>query len=134
MNAVAPLDVIEVQDFNSESECKGNLYLCIFLIYHNNKVKLQEEYYNTNIHNKWWAWKPQFKWCIFVTFLKQFNSWVITLGSSNLELSKRDQSAEKSTSKIENDATLNGATAEAQNDLEELQISHENVSPLHYLS
>ena len=45
MNAVAPLDIIEVQEFNSESECKGNLYLCIFLIYHNNKVKLQEEYY-----------------------------------------------------------------------------------------
>ena len=44
MNAVAPLDIIEVQEFNSESECKGNLYLCIFLIYHNNKVKLQEEY------------------------------------------------------------------------------------------
>ena len=44
MNAVAPLDIIEVQDFNFESECKGNLYLCIFLIYHNNKVKLQEEY------------------------------------------------------------------------------------------
>ena len=71
---------------------------------------------------------------IFVIFLKQFNSWVITLGSSNLELSKRDQSAEKSTSKIENDPPLNGATPEAQNDLEELQISHENVSPLHYLS
>ena len=45
MNAVAPLDIIEVQEFNSESECKGNLYLCIFLIYHNNKVELQEEYY-----------------------------------------------------------------------------------------
>ena len=51
-----------------------------------------------------------------------------------MELSKRDQSAEKTTSKIENGSPLNGRAIEALNDLEELQISNENLSPLHYLS